>query len=81
MGEVRDTPISNNHDGTNSPTQQIDTIACWRPAVYTEKSRNQHQSDNHETNNKTKPFIHIIHDDSRDIFCNVCQQPSMHTEK
>ena len=26
MSEVRDTPITNNQGGTNSPTQQIDTI-------------------------------------------------------
>ena len=63
MSEVCDTPITNNHDGTNSPTQQIDTIACWRPVVCTEKRRDQHQSDNHETNDKTKPFIQIIHND------------------
>ena len=31
--EVCDTPIANNHSGTNSPTQYIDTIAWWRPAV------------------------------------------------
>ena len=33
MSEVCDTPITNNHGGTNSPTQWIDTIAWWRPAV------------------------------------------------
>ena len=33
MSEVRDSPITNNHGGTNSPTQQIDTITWWRPAV------------------------------------------------
>ena len=27
------------------------------------KRRDQNQSDNHETNDKTKPLIHIIHDD------------------
>ena len=27
------------------------------------KRRDQYQSDNRETNDKTKPFIHIIHDD------------------
>ena len=27
------------------------------------KCCDQYQSDNRETNNKTKPFIHIIHDD------------------
>ena len=33
ISEVCDTPITNNHGGTNSPTQYIDTIAWWRPTV------------------------------------------------
>ena len=31
--EVCDTPITNNHGGTNTPTQWIDAIAWWRPAL------------------------------------------------
>ena len=33
VSEVCDTPITNNHGGTNTPTQWIDAIAWWRPAL------------------------------------------------
>ena len=63
MSEVCDTPITNNHGGTNSSDsvnrhyRLIKTCRVWS------KRRDQYQSDNRETNDKTKPFIHIIHDD------------------
>ena len=35
------------------------------PSSVRSKRRDQYQSDNRETNNETKPFIRIIHDDKR----------------
>ena len=49
----------NNHGGTKSSTQYIDTIAWWRPAARSKRC-DQYQSDNRETNDKTKPFITIV---------------------
>ena len=65
MSEVCDTPITDNHGGTNSATQLIDTIRWWRrPSVCGRNRRDQYR----ETNDKTKPFIHTIHDDFKISF-------------
>ena len=67
MIEVCDTPITNNQDshqgGTNSPTTVNRHYRLMKTCSVRSKRRDQYQSDNRETNDKTKPFIHIIHDD------------------
>ena len=55
--EVCDTPITNNHGGTNSPTQYIDTITWWRPAVCGQIVM---ININCETKNKIKPLKYKV---------------------
>ena len=50
MNEVRDTPITNIHGGTNSFTQLIDTYRLMKTCGTPSKRRDQYLCENCETN-------------------------------